>query len=692
MAASPPPAPPPHLTSTFAQTLLGHLEPFPLCPHCILRLCNVRSPSAYHHTPSALTAQVKTVLPSYDPPALCFACLNVLPSMPWHLGAYLASADYKTYVFSTFALTVSLAVTLTLRNLALNAHLASLLSHQSSLPTFDLKDATKVVALRCLSHITPHTSLPTCPPADVALHLIFSHGSPPSELRLMEAHTADLEHRRARKRYREEEVLSQSNLAQALPRITTAQLADLFASYWEEPTSEEDARRRRLTSFDWRPEFSFTLTRPPVLLMGSYIKHSRAISQSPWTVDSEDEPPPTQGALPLQSPAAASPLSRSSGRVRLTSTSVQEELTRHILPAFGTESARFSSSGREDLDVRMLGDGRPFVLEMQGVKRVLGEDEVTALQERVNRAEEDGELLVEVRRLRLIGKDEFVRMKVGVESKRKRYRCVVWCDRAVTEEDVQRLSDLRELTVQQRTPIRVLHRRSALVRQKVVHEIAAERMDCQWLRVDLVTSAGAYVKEFVHGDRGRTVPSLASLLGCACDCTQLDVMEVTDAHTHTPQLDHEHAGTTSFIHTTLTLRSLCPLHAISCCSTTDNSSRWVEEGMRATMARCSTQHRCIFFCHEPCSASLAWTHCRGAGWGMVQPNRAMSAAERCVHHLRPRSGIRCSLLCILPCRRLSLSAELPPGSHRRRVGGQWWHVLVGGALSARARRRRQRLP
>lgn len=36
------------------------------------------------------------------------------------------------------------------------------------------------------------------------------------------------------------------------------------------------------------------------------------------------------------------------------------------LPAAPAES-KFSSSGREDVDVRMLGPGRPFVLEVFGL-------------------------------------------------------------------------------------------------------------------------------------------------------------------------------------------------------------------------------------------------------------------------------------------------------------------------------------
>lgn len=35
--------------------------------------------------------------------------------------------------------------------------------------------------------------------------------------------------------------------------------------------------------------------------------------------------------------------------------------------------------------------------------------------------------------------------------------------------------------------------------------------------------AGTYVKEFVHGDMGRTTPNLGDLLACEADILQLDV-------------------------------------------------------------------------------------------------------------------------------------------------------------------------
>lgn len=46
--------------------------------------------------------------------------------------------------------------------------------------------------------------------------------------------------------------------------------------------------------------------------------------------------------------------------------------------------------------------------------------------------------------------------------------------------------------------------------------------------VHLKLDPGTYVKEFVHGDLGRTVPSVGSLLNCRADILQLDVTNVED--------------------------------------------------------------------------------------------------------------------------------------------------------------------
>jgi tRNA pseudouridine synthase 10 len=44
----------------------------------------------------------------------------------------------------------------------------------------------------------------------------------------------------------------------------------------------------------------------------------------------------------------------------------------------------------------------------------------------------------------------------------------------------------------------------------------------------VLASAGTYIKEFVHGDLGRTTPSIGSYLNTDCDILQLDVTNVFD--------------------------------------------------------------------------------------------------------------------------------------------------------------------
>jgi tRNA pseudouridine synthase 10 len=75
--------------------------------------------------------------------------------------------------------------------------------------------------------------------------------------------------------------------------------------------------------------------------------------------------------------------------------------------------------------------------------------------------------------------------------------------------------------LRQRTPVRVLHRRSLMERRKVVHAARTQRLGPHFFLLHLVTSAGTYVKEFVHGDLGRTRPSVGELLGEAAGGTRV---------------------------------------------------------------------------------------------------------------------------------------------------------------------------
>lgn len=49
-------------------------------------------------------------------------------------------------------------------------------------------------------------------------------------------------------------------------------------------------------------------------------------------------------------------------------------------------------------------------------------------------------------------------MQAGEEDKKKTYRCVVWLAKAITPADLLPLQSMKDLVIDQTTPIRVLHR------------------------------------------------------------------------------------------------------------------------------------------------------------------------------------------------------------------------------------------
>src|SRR5438093_9946997 len=82
--------------------------------------------------------------------------------------------------------------------------------------------------------------------------------------------------------------------------------------------------------------------------------------------------------------------------------------------------------------------------------------------------------------------------------------------------------------IAQRTPGRVVHRRADTTRARRL--LSAEVVGVEGCRGELLVTAeaGTYIKEWVHGDGGRTRPSLAERLGAACEVLELDVLDVHD--------------------------------------------------------------------------------------------------------------------------------------------------------------------
>jgi len=308
--------------------------------------------------------------------------------------------------------------------------------------------------------------------------------------------------------------------------------------------------------------------------------------------------------------------------------SVQDLIGNPLLETFEATEHAFHGMGREDIDVRCMGRGRPFVMEFKQPKKRTIEPET--LSEIVN---SNAGGAIEVLSLRASNRSEVVRIKdtpaeksysirFRVEPMNEAEYAVLTAPVDLTKEDVQTRSTKRRkprqrrgdkhqdrtkplehevvtpstgpsleelqgmkkaelvslaeqhelkktgtkaelverivaalppapavfdlpdeaaiieiikglngVKLAQRTPERVAHRRADLIRRRTVFEahppvIEIAEDGVMEVEFTLRCESGTYVKETVHGDSGRTQPSLASLIKAKCNVQWLDVGDI----------------------------------------------------------------------------------------------------------------------------------------------------------------------
>jgi tRNA pseudouridine synthase 10 len=205
---------------------------------------------------------------------------------------------------------------------------------------------------------------------------------------------------------------------------------------------------------------------------------------------------------------------------RMYPESVEEIIGRPFVEAAGARDHRLHGMGREDIDARMLGNGRPFVLELLTPrKRSL---DLSEMEKRVNSGSSGK---VEISDLKFARNADVERIKAARFD--KSYTVEVSCEGG-TEGVETALRELAGVELEQRTPNRVSQRRADIVRRRRVVEARLLEMREGKAFIMFRVNAGTYVKELVTGDEGRTVPSLASKLGRRCEVVALDVTGVHD--------------------------------------------------------------------------------------------------------------------------------------------------------------------
>jgi tRNA pseudouridine synthase 10 len=243
----------------------------------------------------------------------------------------------------------------------------------------------------------------------------------------------------------------------------------------------------------------------PLFVAGRYRKLVRDIPQSRW----------------FCSNCRGRGCSECGGTGLMYPESVEALVSEPFLEAAQGEKTAFHASGREDIDARMLGTGRPFVVEVsKPKKRCL---DLKGLQEVINTAAKDK---VEVSRLRFTNRDKVRKLKKA-ENAQKEYRALIVFENEVSDADMLLVEEkLNGVTVKQQTPLRVMHRRADLTRERYIYKLKVKKLSPKEALMEVRCQGGLYVKELVSGDEGRTLPSVAALLENPAKIIKLDVLKV----------------------------------------------------------------------------------------------------------------------------------------------------------------------
>jgi tRNA pseudouridine synthase 10 len=442
------------------------------------------------------------VLNENDPSKLCISCLGLLRDGTGSGEDTWAESVVKEIVESghetaTLCFSLSLPPSLAVREHSLQHFLTTTFDENSKVerPIIDLKEVMKWSLTKLVVQQLPDakfSKIPNDPSGQMLdVQIKFDHDSNSKECDAL-----GLPKEKPRK--------SRKRRLQGLPKYPA--FATAAASVIVKHLSDARGRGDLASStIPCPPESSnkpctleTSLSRSPIFIMGRYNKFQRGLPQTPWWI----------------------------GTTRFGETSVEEEIAKVFVPCFKPASYKFHSGGREDIDVRMLGNGRPFALELIDSKLTdLPAAKWAELEAGFNEQQEEA---LQVKDMRVVPQETCRVLKTQAENKRRCYCCVIWVSKTLERADVAKLNAVSEMQIVQKTPVRVLHRRALIARTRIIHSLACEYINQHFMLVRMVTSSGTYVKEFIHGDRGRTVPNIGSMLGCQADILQLDVESLQD--------------------------------------------------------------------------------------------------------------------------------------------------------------------
>lgn len=245
----------------------------------------------------------------------------------------------------------------------------------------------------------------------------------------------------------------------------------------------------------------FTVVKAPIFVFGRYEKLEAGLSQTKWL--------------------CAWCNGKGCKKCDMRGTRFEDSVHQQIEAGFahaGFSGSKLHGSGREDVDVRNIGEGRPFVLELQmPAKNRIDLGKAEKIVNAAGKARIHGLALVTPGMVEVLKNSRFD----------KNYHATVEIEGKPAKKDIEKIESLSGARIFQQTPTRVLKRRSDRTREKKIFTVSA-RISGAAIESDVFAECGTYIKELISSDNGRTRPSFASAIGRRAVCKELVMTGVQD--------------------------------------------------------------------------------------------------------------------------------------------------------------------
>lgn len=211
----------------------------------------------------------------------------------------------------------------------------------------------------------------------------------------------------------------------------------------------------------------------------------------------------------------------SQSRLDIYKESVEELITIPVLEVTAGTEAILHAAGREDADTRVLGCGRPFIVEVKNPQK--RNIDLKKLEEKINQ-NALGQIAVD--NLKMATSEDVKRLKIG-ERTEKVYRMLIEFSGDISDQAIVNIEKtLSNSKVMQLMPTRGMRNKPKRSRVKYVYDVKVRKIKNNIIEMLIRCQSGLYIKELVSGNGERTVPNVSQIAGIPAKCIELDVLEV----------------------------------------------------------------------------------------------------------------------------------------------------------------------